>query len=101
VVFDRETQKMHVVPAIESPEVFDKWTEDGQSLLVSSGTPAAVRMYRVEVATGKRTLLQTVELSEKAGSMLKLRLRYNEDSKTYVYDTRRILGSLYVVEGLE
>jgi hypothetical protein len=58
-------------------------------------------MYRVEVATGKRTLLQTVELSEKAGSMLKLRLRYNEDSKTYVYDTRRILGSLYVVEGLE
>jgi hypothetical protein len=101
VVFDRETQKMHVVPAIESPEVFDKWTEDGQALLVSSGTPAAARMYRVEVATGKRTLLQTVELSEKAGSMLKLRLRYNEDSKTYVYDTRRILGSLYVVEGLE
>jgi dipeptidyl aminopeptidase/acylaminoacyl peptidase len=101
VVFDRETQKMHVVPAIESPEVFDKWAEDGQALLVSSGTPAAVRMYRVEVATGKRTLLQTVELSEKAGSMLKLRLQYNEDSKTYVYDTRRILGSLYVVEGLE
>jgi len=101
VVLDRETQKMHVVPAIESWEVFDKWAEDGQALLVSSGTPAAVRMYRVEVATGKRTLLQTVELSEKAGSMLKLRLQYNEYSKTYVYDTRRILGSLYVVEGLE
>jgi hypothetical protein len=58
-------------------------------------------MYRVEVATGKRTLLHTVELSEKAGSMLKLRLQYNENSKTYVYDTRRMLGSLYVVEGLE
>jgi dipeptidyl aminopeptidase/acylaminoacyl peptidase len=101
VVLDRETQKMHVVPAVESTEVFDKWAEDGQALLVSSGTPAAVRMYRVEVATGKRTLLQTVELSEKAGSMLKLRLQYNEHSKTYVYDTRRILGSLYVVEGLE
>jgi hypothetical protein len=101
VVFDRETQKAQVVPAIEPQEAFDKWTEDGQALLVSSGTPVAVRMYRVEVATGRRTLLQTVELSEKAGSMLKLRLQYNENSKTYVYDTRRILGSLYVVEGLE
>jgi Tol biopolymer transport system component len=101
VVFDRETQKAQVVPAIGPQEAFDIWTEDGKALLVSSGTPMAVRMYRVEVATGKRTLLQTVELSEKAGSVLKLRLQYNENSKTYVYDTRRILGSLYVVEGLE
>jgi dipeptidyl aminopeptidase/acylaminoacyl peptidase len=101
VVFDRETQEATAVPAIEPQEAFDKWTNDGQALLVSSGTPVAVRMYRVEVATGKRTLLHTVELSEKAGSMLKLRLQYNENSKTYVYDTRRILGSLYVVEGLE
>jgi eukaryotic-like serine/threonine-protein kinase len=101
VVFDRETQKAQVVPAIEPQEAFDEWTEDGQALFVSSGTPVAVRMYRVEVATGKRTLLHTVELSEKAGSMLRLRLQYNENSKTYVYDTRRILGSLYVVEGLE
>jgi hypothetical protein len=101
VVFDRETQTAQVVPAVEPQEAFDKWTEDGQALLVSSGTPVAVRMYRVEVATGKRTLLHTVELSEKAGSMLKLRLQYNENSKTYVYDTRRILGTLYVVEGLE
>ena len=101
VVFNRETQKAQVVPAIGPQEAFDKWTEDGKALLVSSGTPMAVRMYRVEVATGKRTLLQTVELSEKAGSVLKLRLQYNENSKTYVYDTRRILGSLYVVEGLE
>jgi Tol biopolymer transport system component len=101
VVFNRETQKAQGVPAIGPQEAFDKWTEDGKALLVSSGTPMAARMYRVEVATGKRTLLQTVELSEKAGSVLKLRLQYNENSKTYVYDTRRILGSLYVVEGLE
>ena len=101
VVFDGETQKAQVVPAIGPQEGFDKWTEDGKALLVSSGTPSAARMYRVEVATGKRILLQTVELSEKAGSVLKLRLQYAETSKAYVYDTRRILGTLYVVEGLE
>jgi hypothetical protein len=58
-------------------------------------------MYRVEVATGKRTLLQAVELSEKAGSTANVRLQYAENSKTYVYNTRRILGTLHVVEGLE
>jgi hypothetical protein len=58
-------------------------------------------MYRVEVATGKRTLLQTVEPSEKAGSIAAVRLAYAEGSKTYVYGTSRILGTLYVVEGLE
>jgi eukaryotic-like serine/threonine-protein kinase len=100
VVFDRETQMVRVVPGIGPQDDFDRWTEDGQALLVSSGTPMAAEMYRVEVATGKRTLLQTVELREKAGSVLKLRPQYSENSKTYVYDTRRILGSLYVAEGL-
>jgi hypothetical protein len=55
----------------------------------------------VEVATGKRTLLQTVEPGEKAGTMMPLRLAYAEGSKTHVYSTMRDLGTLYVVEGLE
>jgi hypothetical protein len=58
-------------------------------------------MYRVEVATGKRTPPQTVKLSEKAGSTAPLYLLYAEDSKTYVCYSHRILGILYVVAGLE
>ncbi len=101
VVFDRETQKVQVIPGVEPREEFHKWTKDGQALLVSSATPWEARMYRVEVATGKRTLLQTVEPSQKAGSASAVRLSYAEGSKTYVYSTVRILGTLYVVEGLE
>ena len=101
VVFDRETQKMQTIPGMGPQDQFEKWTEDGQALLVSSATPWEARMYRVEGVTGKRTLLQAVELSEKAGSVSNLRLRYAEDSKTYVYNSRRILGTMYVVEGLE
>jgi hypothetical protein len=81
VVFDRETQKEHVVPALGPPEAFEKWTEDGQARLVSSGKRMAVRMCRVDAVTGKRTLLQTVELSENAGSMSKLRLQYKPEQQ--------------------
>jgi hypothetical protein len=101
VVFDRETQKAKLVPDVGPQEGFEKWTEDGRALLVATTTPWEARMYRVDVETGKRTLLQTVELSEKAGSVTSLRLRYAANSKTYVYDCRRIMGTLYVVEGLK
>jgi eukaryotic-like serine/threonine-protein kinase len=101
VVFDSATQKVAVVPGMDPQERFDKWTEDGQALLVSSVTRWEARMYRVEVATGKRTLLQTVELTEKAGSVANLRTLYAERSKTYAYEAARDLGTLYVVEGLE
>jgi serine/threonine protein kinase/dipeptidyl aminopeptidase/acylaminoacyl peptidase len=101
MVFDVDTQKLQAIPGIQPTEVLAKWTEDGQALLVYSATPWEARIYRVEAATGKRTLLQTIEPVEKAGSMGPMRLAYAERSKTYVYSTIRILGTLYVAEGLE
>jgi hypothetical protein len=101
VVFDRETQKLQVIPGIERGEALAQWTEDGQALIVYSSTPSEARIYRVEVETGKRTLLQTVEPRDKTGSMQPIRVAYAEQSKTYVYNTIRILGTLYVAEGLE
>ena len=101
VVFDRETQKLQVVPGIEPQESVAHWTLDGQGFFVYSATPWEARIYRVEAATGKRTLVQTVEPGEKAGSIMPMRLAYAEGSKTYVYSTVRILGILYVVEGLQ
>jgi len=101
VVFDRETQKLQVIPGVEPQDQFQNWTTDGNGLLVVSATPRDARVYRVEVTTGKRTLLQTVEPPDKAGSSQSVRLAYAEDSKTYVYSTVRVLGTLYVVEGLQ
>lgn len=101
VVFDRETQKPQAIPGIEPGEALAQWTEDGQALIVYSSTPSEARIYRVEVETGKRTLLQTVEPRDKTGSMQPIRVAYAERSKTYVYNTIRILGTLYVAEGLE
>jgi Tol biopolymer transport system component len=101
VVFDRETQKVQVIPGVGPQERFEKWTEDGQALLVSTETPSETRMYRVEVATGKRTLLQTVTPADRTGQLTNVRLSYAEGSKTYVYNAVRSLGTLYVVEGLE
>lgn len=101
VVFDRDTQRLQVIPGIEPGDTMAQWTEDGLALLVYSPTPWEAPIYRVEASTGKRTLLQTVALSEKMGSIAPMRVAYAQGSKTYVYSAVRILGSLYIVEGLE
>jgi serine/threonine protein kinase/Tol biopolymer transport system component len=101
VVFDRETQKLQMIPGVEPKDQLAKWTEDGKGLLVVSATPWEARIYRVDMATGKRTLLQTVEPNEKAGSNQDVRVAYSENTRTYAYSTVRVLVTLYVVEGLE
>jgi len=101
VVFAPETQKVQVIPGVGPNEEFDNWTDDGRALLVSSGTPWEAHVERLDVVNGKRTLLRKVELAEKAGSNLNVGLTCAEDSKICIYNTRRILGTLYVVDGLE
>jgi hypothetical protein len=46
-------------------------------------------------------MLQTIDPAEKAGLITPIRLAYAEHAKTYTYSTIRILGNLYIVEGLE
>jgi serine/threonine protein kinase/Tol biopolymer transport system component len=101
VVFDRETQQLQIIPGAVAQESLAKWSEDGRALIVYSSTPWEVRIYRLEVATGQRALLETIEPIEKAGSTMPIRVAYAEGSKTYAYSTVRILGNMYVVDGLE
>jgi eukaryotic-like serine/threonine-protein kinase len=101
VVFEKEKQKMQAIPGIAEQERINKWAEDGKALLVTKSTPWEAEVFRVEVETGKRTLLQKVEPGDRAGSNYNIGLWYAEKSKTYVYNLRRLVGNLYVVEGLE
>jgi serine/threonine protein kinase/Tol biopolymer transport system component len=102
VVFDRESQKLEVIPGVEPQEEFAEWTEDGRALITYSSTPSSAHIYRIDVATGQRTLLQTIDPAEKAGLMMSpIRIAYAVRSKTYAYSMIRILGNLYMVEGLE
>jgi eukaryotic-like serine/threonine-protein kinase len=101
VIFDTSTQKLQAIPGIGPGESVQGWTDDGQAVLLTASTPWEAQIYRVEVGSGKRNLLQKFELEDKAGSSLNIRALYKERSKTYVYNVRRILSNLYVVEGLE
>lgn len=48
-----------------------------------------------------RWRVRTLELGDQAGVGANLRMLHAEDSKTYAYSVERMLGNLYVVDGLK
>ena len=99
-VLDLDTNKTRYIPNMQTGEQFERWTQDDKALIATSSTPWEAEVERVDVETGKRTLLDKLRLSEMAGSNVNLGLTYSEKNKAYVYNTRRVLGTLYIVEGL-
>ena len=100
MILDIDTQQLRPIPGMTPQDRVQEWSEDGQALLVLSGTPWQAEIDRLDVATGKRTTLEKLNLSDKSGSTI-LYIRYSERTHTSIYATVRILGSLYVAEGLE
>jgi hypothetical protein len=88
------------VTGLEPGEFVTAWSADGRSLLVMARRVPA-QVFRVDVATGKRTLWRTFEPSDAAGIDNITRVMISADEKAYVYGYIRTLSDLYLVEGLK
>jgi serine/threonine protein kinase len=73
------------------------WQDDGSALFVWDGSFPA-RVFRLEIATGKRTLWKELRPYDPSG-VLYGRLQMSPNGKYYVYRYRTILNRLYLVEG--
>jgi len=100
-IYEKDAKSLQIISSIHPDEAIQEWTADGRGFLVDWGTLDEARVFRVELATGKRTPLREVKLSNKAGSISKVELMATEDGKVYVYRVRRDCGTLYMAEGLE
>ena len=61
-------------------------------------TLSGAEIFRIDVETGKRTVLKKMELSDKAGILMKQKIVYAEKSDTYVYRVSRVVTKLYVAD---
>jgi len=100
-VYDTDAKSLQVISGINPDEEIRGWTADGRGFLIGWGTVDEAKIFRMEFATGKRTLVREVKLTRKAGSVSRVQLRATEDGKAYVYRVRRDAGTLYVADGLE
>jgi eukaryotic-like serine/threonine-protein kinase len=90
-----------LIKGLQPGEVPVAWTADGHSLFVYRGGDLPSKVYRLEVATGTRTLWRELMPPDPSGVEFVGPVLPTPDGKSYVYGYRRLLSDLYLVEGLK
>ena len=99
LLVDVASRKAGDVAGIEKEDEVLGWDLDGRSVLVwNQEVPARISM--VDVASGKRQMVQTVEPLAMLGSMY-ARVVTSADGKTAAYRHRRGLYAIYIADGLQ
>jgi hypothetical protein len=87
------------VPPIGENETVDGFDETGEGLYVVSGD-LKMRFDRLDLATGKRTLVREIAPADPTGVAALSDVRLTPDGKGYCYSFMRALSRLYVIDGL-
>jgi Tol biopolymer transport system component len=84
-----------------SDDIWIRWSTDGRSVDVYDDQKTFLSMYRLDVATGKRSLVATLGPSDAAGVTSFHSVTLTPDSKSYAYSYNRSLSELFLVEGVK
>jgi dipeptidyl aminopeptidase/acylaminoacyl peptidase len=86
---------------VASGDVPIRFSEDGSALYVRRSGELPVRIFRVGLARGDRSIWREVDLSDPAGILTVAPILLSRDGKTVVYTYFRVLSDLYLVDGLK
>jgi len=86
------------LPGIAASDRLSGWTEDGRGVIVSTRS-IPVRLERVDIRTGARSLLREVALPSRAAHAMILR-SVTADGDQFAYSTGLLSTTLHVVSGV-
>ncbi len=89
------------IPGLEPDESPTGWSADGRSLYVFRRRDVPARVFRLDVASGKRELWKELMPSDGAGIQDISPVIPTPDGQEYVYGYSRNLSDMYVVDGLK
>jgi eukaryotic-like serine/threonine-protein kinase len=85
--------------ALSAEDFPSGWSADGRSLYVYRRGELPAKVYRLDVATGRRELWKALMPADSAGVVDVTRVCPTPDGKSYAYTYMRTLSDLYLVEG--
>jgi Tol biopolymer transport system component len=89
-----------LIAGLESGDLPTSWSQDGHALFVYQTGEVPAKIYRLDLATGKRSLWKQLVPGDAAGVATIGPILVTPDGKTFVYGFHRTLADLYLVEGL-
>jgi len=94
----------HPILGLQPREVPLGWSGDGRSLFVkvADAAPLPVRIVKLDLGTGRREPWISLAPSDPAGvqGISDPYIKLSADGRGYIYSYSRVLGDLYLVEGL-
>jgi serine/threonine protein kinase len=90
-----------MVRGIESGEQPIQWSADGREMYLYKPGDLPAKVYRLDLATGHRTLWRGLIPSDSAGVSRLGPIIITPDGKSCLYGYHRVLSDLYLVEGMK
>ncbi|HKF42848.1 MAG TPA: hypothetical protein VKG01_07100, partial [Thermoanaerobaculia bacterium] len=88
------------VAGLEPGEYPIQWSDDGRFLYTHRGGELPAKIWRYELATGRRELLKEISLADPAGVTSIEQILVTPDGRSYAYGYAHNLSDLYIVDGL-
>jgi serine/threonine protein kinase len=89
------------VPGVEPGEQPIEWSAEGKAMYLFKPGDLPAKVYRLDLATGHRTLWKELIPSDSAGVSRLGPIVMTPDGKSCLYGYHRVLSDLYLVEGLK
>jgi serine/threonine protein kinase/Tol biopolymer transport system component len=78
-----------------------RWTSDGHQLFVRGAEDLPIRVYRLDPLSGRRELVKELMPADRAGLVRAPKIIMAPDGKSYIYDLRRNLSTLFLAKDLK
>jgi len=88
------------VPGVEPGDLALRWSEDGRSLYTHRAGELPARIWRLDLATGRKELVRELAPDDPAGVTSIETILLTPDGGSYAYSYAQNLSDLYVFEGL-
>lgn len=77
------------------------WSSDSHSLYVRGAEELPIRVFRLDPISGKKELIKEVMPADRAGLVIAPKILLTPDGRSYVYEMRRNLTTLFLANGLK
>ncbi len=88
------------IPDLEAGFFPVQWSEDQSSIYGYFSDQIPTKVYKVNVTTGKKTLVQELQPETIAGAVTITSVCVNRDGSRFAYSNYQVLSDLYIISGL-
>jgi len=99
-IYSLEGGPTRSIPNFGNTFVAVQWSEDGAALYCYRHGEFPSKVYRVDIATGKATVIQQLKPGVSAGVVLLAPVVVSRDGKRFAYTYNQTLSALYLISGL-